>query len=104
MTSKTKNKFVVEAIFSIRPNSEFLVADTYESLSWISKDQEKPTQTEFEDALAIVKAGYDSKQYQRDRIYPSIGDQLDLIYWDKVNKTEIWKETIEAVKKANPKP
>ena len=47
---------------------------------------------------------YDSKQYQRDRQYPSIGDQLDMIYWDKKIGTNKWKESIDAVKAKNPKP
>ena len=42
MTSKTENRFLVQAILSIRPNAEFLVADTYETLIWKSNDQEKP--------------------------------------------------------------
>ena len=51
-----------------------------------------------------LQADYDAKKYQRDRIYPNIGDQLDMIYWDKVHGTEKWKETIDAVKQAHPKP
>ena len=49
---------------------------------------------------------YDSKQYQRDRIprYPSIQEQLDMQYWDSVNGTTTWKDTIAKVKSDNPKP
>lgn len=35
--------------------------------------------------------------------YPAIGDQLDMIYWDKVNGSNIWLETIAAVKAKYPK-
>ena len=47
-----------------------------------------------------------NRQYQRDRMvsYPSLQEQLDLIYWDKINDTEKWKETIDKVKLENPKP
>jgi hypothetical protein len=45
-----------------------------------------------------------STQYQQDRVYPSIGDQLDMQYWDQVNDTTTWKDTIAAVKAAHPKP
>ena len=45
-----------------------------------------------------------SKQYQRDRVYPSIGDQLDMQYWDAVNGTTTWKDAIAQVKADNPKP
>lgn len=36
--------------------------------------------------------------------YPAIGDQLDMIYWDKVNGTNTWQETIAAIKAKYPKP
>ena len=45
-----------------------------------------------------------SKQYQEDRVYPSIGEQLDMQYWDAVNGTTTWKDAIAQVKADNPKP
>ena len=35
--------------------------------------------------------------------YPSIGDQLDMIYWDKVNNTNLWQEKIAEIKQKYPK-
>lgn len=35
--------------------------------------------------------------------YPSIEDQLDMLYWDKVNGTNIWEATISRIKKRHPK-
>ena len=35
--------------------------------------------------------------------YPAIGDQLDMIYWDKINGTHNWEETITAIKEKYPK-
>jgi hypothetical protein len=35
--------------------------------------------------------------------YPHISNQLDMIYWDKVNGTNNWQEAIAAVKAAYPK-
>ena len=35
--------------------------------------------------------------------YPSITDQLDMIYWDKVNGTNLWQEKIAAIKAKYPK-
>ena len=48
----------------------------------------------------------DGKQYQRDRVghYPRIEDQLDMIFHDQVDGTTTFKEAIQAVKDANPKP
>ena len=39
----------------------------------------------------------------RSQEYPSREDQLDMMYWDKVNGTNIWEETIQAIKEKYPK-
>ncbi|NBX50265.1 hypothetical protein EBT25_10060, partial [bacterium] len=48
-------------------------------------------------------AQHKALQYQRDRAakYPSIGDQLDMIYH---NGLDAWKTVITAVKEEYPKP
>ena len=50
-----------------------------------------------------------AKQYQRDRVYPSIGDQLDML-WHSIDRDGELKskyydfyEAIKAVKVKNPK-
>ena len=40
----------------------------------------------------------------RQDAYPSIGDQLDMHYWDAGNGTTTWKDAIAKVKSDNPKP
>jgi hypothetical protein len=40
---------------------------------------------------------------QRAKEYPSIQEQLDLQYWDKINNTTKWEEAINAVKTKYPK-
>ena len=40
---------------------------------------------------------------KRRNAYPSVEDQLDMIYWDKVNGTATWVEAVGAVKAAFPK-
>ena len=35
--------------------------------------------------------------------YPSVGEQLDQIYWDKKNGTNKWVEAVDKVKSDNPK-
>ena len=40
----------------------------------------------------------------RQAAFPSIGDQLDMQYWDAVNGTTTWKDAIAKVKSDNPKP
>ena len=46
---------------------------------------------------------YDSKQYQRDRIYPPIGEQLDMIYHAGLGGDE-FQAAIKSVKDKHPKP
>ena len=55
--------------------------------------------TELDKAAAAVK-------YKSDRAaaYASIGDQLDMQYWDAVNGTTTWKDHVAKVKADNPKP
>ena len=45
------------------------------------------------------------KSYIEKRLaeYPSIGDQLDMIYWDKINGTTYWQDCIRAIKTKYPK-
>ncbi|MCK5642081.1 MAG: hypothetical protein KAJ19_14850 [Gammaproteobacteria bacterium] len=44
-------------------------------------------------------------QYKIDRLseYPPTGDQLDMMYWDKVNGTNEWQNLIQSIKAKYPK-
>jgi hypothetical protein len=42
-------------------------------------------------------------QQTRKISYPSINEQLDMLYWDSVNGTTTWKDAIAQVKADNPK-
>lgn len=48
----------------------------------------------------------DKLKYRDKRLmaFPSIQEQLDLQYWDKVNGTTKWQEAIAKVKSDYPKP
>ena len=35
--------------------------------------------------------------------YPALAEQLDMIYWDKVNSTNLWQEKIAQIKAKYPK-
>lgn len=35
--------------------------------------------------------------------YPPISDQLDMLYWDTINGTTTWKDTISQIKAQYPK-
>ena len=59
--------------------------------------------------MVEVQAEYDANQYQRDRVYPSIGDQLDMLWHTMDNNSELqhkfydFYQTIKKVKVAHPK-
>ena len=72
-------------------------------VKWIA-DKPQPSDKAIQDKLTELKKEYSDNKYQRDRIYPSIGEQLDLQYWDKKNGTKKWEEAIDKVKADNPKP
>jgi hypothetical protein len=61
------------------------------------------TQEEVATEVIRLKAEYDANQYQRDRQYPSIADQLDMQYHDQLDGTTTWKDAIAKVKSDNPK-
>ena len=69
--------------------------------------QTPPSESAINAKLSELQAEYDAKQYQRDRVYPSIGDQLDMLYHaidaGKVNKTSDFYKALKAVKDKHPK-
>lgn len=48
----------------------------------------------------IIEPDYATLRQQE---YPSREEQLDMMYWDKVNGTTVWEETIQAIKEKYPK-
>ena len=77
----------------------------YNNLIIHDNTKTKPTEQECIDGLAKLQSEYNANQYQRDRAkdYPSIQEQLDLQYWDKINGTNKWQQAINAVKQKYPK-
>jgi len=93
------------ALMSLRPNAAFRIVE--DNLEWLTDDVTPPTDAEIQDEIDRLQAEYDAKQYQRDRVYPSIGDQLDMLYHDiKAGTLETgdWITAIEQIKTNNPKP
>ncbi len=94
---------IEKAILLINPNAKFSVnADDLDQITWLNGTTPIPV-ADIEAKMVEVQADYDAKQYQRDRVYPSIQDQLDMQYWDKVNGTTTWKDAVAKVKSDNPK-
>ena len=104
--NKTESDFAVEAVYKIKTNPQCTIAETYETLTWFeNNDEDKPTEAEFNTALASVKAEFDAQEYARKRQaeYPSMGDQLDMIYKDMKNGTSTHADAVEVVKTKYPK-
>ena len=98
---------IIDAIMAINSTAEVVVRgtdiDTCE-IEWLNGTAEI-SKADIKTKMDELQADYDAKQYQRDRakVYPSIGDQLDMQYWDKINATSIWSDLITKIKSDNPK-
>ena len=95
---------IIEAILKINPNAEVVVdGDDINQITWLNGTTPIP-KADIEAKMTELQAEYDANQYQRDRVYPSIQEQLDMQYWDNVNGTTNWQDAIAKVKSDTPKP
>jgi len=100
---------ILEAIMKINPKAEVTVdGDDINSITWDNGTTPIP-KADIEAKMVELQAEYDANQYQRDRVYPSIGDQLDML-WHSIDKDPELKtkyfdfyEAIKAVKVKHPK-
>ena len=98
-----------KAIYKINPNAEFIIrANDINQITWLNGTTPIP-KADIEAKMVELQAEYDANQYQRDRVYPSIGDQLDML-WHSIDqnpklKSEYFEfyEAIKAVKVKHPK-
>ena len=100
------NNQILKAILSINPNAEVNVGidkDGVYDVTFHNGTAEIP-KADIEAKVVELQKDYDAKQYQRDRVYPSIGEQLDMQYWDNVNGTTTWKDAVAKIKSDTPKP
>ncbi len=68
-------------------------------------DIPKPTMEQLDayEAQANEVERINNIRSQRANNYPSLADQLDMQYWDKINGTNKWQQAINAVKQKYPK-
>ena len=97
----------IDAIFSLVPGAEVVIRG--EQVEWYNPSVAPVTEEQIATELARLQADYEAKEYQRKRVleYPSIGDQLDML-WHAIdngtlNKTSDFYTAIKAVKDAHPK-
>ena len=65
----------------------------------------QPTEAELSAAEASANAAdaLEATIHARKVAYGGIGDQLDMMYWDQANGTNIWFDHVAQVKADNPK-
>jgi uncharacterized small protein (DUF1192 family) len=93
-----------DALQSLRQSAQWVIRG--DDLEWLDTEQTRPTDAEIAAEITRLEADYAAKQYQRDRAaaYPSLAEQMDMQYWDSVNGTTVWADTIAAIKQEHPKP
>ena len=100
---------IAEAILAINPNAEITVnAEDLNQITWLNGTTPIP-KADIEAKMVEVQAEYDANQYQRDRVYPPIGDQLDML-WHSIDQDAELKQkyfdfyqAIKSVKVKYPK-
>ena len=94
-------KYDFEAIFRAYPEASSVDGD----IGARDKDGNKITleQSKIDTARAELDAAYSADKYKRDRAaeYPTVVDQLDLIYHSGI---DAWKAKIKETKDKYPKP
>jgi hypothetical protein len=65
----------------------------------------QPSEAELSAAEPVADAinAEESVIQARKAAYGGIGDQLDMMYWDQVNGTNVWFDHVAKVKSDNPK-
>ena len=72
---------------------------------WNVSGLNKPTNSQLNsyDSDGDISETLNKVLVKRQKEYPSIEEQMDMQYWDKVNGTSIWQDAIAKVKSDNPK-
>ena len=96
---------IIKSILAINPNAQVSVnAEDINQITWLNGTTPIPANEILAKQQELITE-YNSNKYQRDRAkdYPSIQEQLDMQYWDKINGTNKWQQAINAVKQKYPK-
>ena len=96
---------IIKSILAINPTAQVSVSgDDINQITWENGTTPIPANEILAKQQELITE-YNSKEYQRDRAkdYPSIQEQLDMQYWDKINGTNKWQQAINAVKQKYPK-
>jgi hypothetical protein len=89
---------ITNALASLTPNAQWVLR--IDKLEWLDSVQTQPTDEEIQTEIARLTYLESINQYQRDRQYPPMNEQLDNIFH---NGVDAWKADIQAIKDAVPK-
>ena len=98
--------FQMEAVTELAPSADWYIGPD-QILVWRDAVVKKPDESVIQAKMAELKAEFTANSYQRDRQYPNLGEQLDMLFHDmttdKGSKTGEWYKAIAKVKSDNPK-
>lgn len=97
----------VETVIMINDPSTYQVPKGYRKIEDLALKAEPNLQLSDINELSIPRAAIEEVITYTDlrrKAYPTIVEQLDMMYWDRVNGTGIWQATITDIKNRYPKP
>ena len=83
---------------------ETAILRAYPNVIEVSNDGKAWITSGTEQTLDAAKVALTKVHIAREAAYPTWQEQQDMQYWDAVNGTSTWKDTIAKVKSAHPKP
>ena len=95
-----------DAILNLVGNTKHFSVSPEDEFKWLEDtDDGKPSEEAIQTKLVSMISEWDAQAYARNRAsaYPSVGDQLDMMYKDTKNSTTTHADAVEAVKTKWPK-
>jgi hypothetical protein len=96
----------LQALQNLLPDVQVVMIED-EISQWLD-DRPQPTDEAIATEQARLQADYDANQYQRDRVYPQLGEQFDKLWHDinngTLDNTGAFFTALKEVKDNNPKP
>ena len=93
---------LAQALLNLRPGAQWVMeGDSMSGISWLDADQTLPSDQEISEEIARLHAQQQLSQYRRDRAaaYPTIQDQLDMLYHRGYDG---WRAEITKIKQKYP--
>ena len=101
---------IADALVSLRPGAQWVLNGiNYSDLTWMDTNQSKPSELEVITEVDRLQTEWENTVYQRQRqtTYPSMGDQLDML-WHAIDSGTLDKNsdfytTLKSIKDQYPK-